>query len=341
MSATPVGAAGIEYVELRARGRTLRVPSAMIDGRRVVVQGRLPRLAAIQDEEWVEEGRLDDPEKFIDGLRRSGLSADLFTFSQEIGRTGTQLEYPHDVDNAAVIRTSDFDAWWRALPQEARKNVRRSGKRGVELRTVSLDECLVRGIKKIYDETPFRQGRPFWHYGKDLETVLRENSTYLERSRFLGAYLGAELIGFVKWTRVGNVARIMQILALASQQDKRPMNALVAKAAEICSQDGVSYLVYSKFTYGRKGEDSVTEFKRRMGFEALLYPRYYVPLSARGAWLFRIGAHRGWVELLPPQASAWLRRFRAERLDARRREVQPATSPGDGEVQDTAKERKA
>jgi hypothetical protein len=92
----------------------------------------------------------------------------------------------------------------------------------------------VKGIQQIYNEAPLRQGRPFWHFGKDFDTVKRENGTYLERSEFLGAHLHHELIGFIKIIYVDRIATLIQILAKNEHQDKRPMNALVANAVKLC-----------------------------------------------------------------------------------------------------------
>ena len=92
-----------------------------------------------------------------------------------------------------------------------KKCTSRSQRRGVEVRPVAFDDELVAGICTIYNESPVRQGRKFWHYGKPPTRVKEENSSYLDRSIFVGAYLGTELIGFVKFVQVGRVARVMQI----------------------------------------------------------------------------------------------------------------------------------
>ena len=105
----------------------------------------------------------------------------------------------------------------------------------------------------------------------------------------------------MKFVYVDNAARIMQILCLNAHQDKRPMIALIAKAAEICHQRGLKYLIYGRFTYGRKTDSSLAEFKRRLGFEQMEVLRYYVPLSLRGRIALKLGAHRGWRALLPPK----------------------------------------
>ena len=49
--------------------------------------------------------------------------------------------------------------------------MRRAAKRGVIVRVAPFDDEFARGIHKICNEAPGRQGRRFWHYGKDFETV--------------------------------------------------------------------------------------------------------------------------------------------------------------------------
>jgi hypothetical protein len=195
-----------------------------------------------------------------------------------------------------------------------RKNVRRAAKRGVTVDVATFDEALVRGIKEIYDETPIRQGRRFWHFGKSVETIRAENGSYLDRAEFIAAYCDGELIGFMKFVRAGSAAIVMQILCKAAHYDKRPMNALIAKAMDVCHAKGISHLVYSKFMYGNKTDD-MTEFKRRNGFVQLDYPRYFVPLTLKGRIAVALKLHRGLLGLLPAQAIEVLGRTRARVLD--------------------------
>jgi len=54
---------------------------------------------------------------------------------------------------------------------------------------VPFDETLVRGIWEVYNESPVRQGKPNTHYGKDIETVYKEEATFLDHSIFIGAFL--------------------------------------------------------------------------------------------------------------------------------------------------------
>jgi len=180
----------------------------------------------------------------------------------------------------------------------------------VVVRLVSFTDDFVASVKEIYDETPVRQGRPFWHYRKSFETVKAENSTYLERSDILGAFLGEELIGFLKIVYVDRLARMMQIIAKEAHRDKRPMNALIAKAVELSENRGCTHLTYGNYRY-LQGSDSVTRFKERNGFEEIMTPRYYVPLTNIGKLALRLQLHHDVKRMLPGAFLRLLKRARA------------------------------
>jgi hypothetical protein len=297
------------------RGQRVQVPTASVAGRTVVVTGRFLRLAKIHDVDFLEDQAIADPGAFVKRLAETGLRPDILTFPQNIDeREPRHPGLPFDWDNAAVAPAGEYERWWNDLPQVVRKNVRRAAKRGVTVDVVALDDNLVRGIKEIYDETPIRQGRRFWHFGKDLETIRSENSTFLDRAEFIAARCDGELIGFVKFVRVGNTAIVMQILSKAAHYDKRPMNALIAKAMEVCHAKGIAYLVYSKFTYGNKIDD-MTEFKRRNGFVQMDYPRYFVPLTLKGQIAVALKLHRGLLGLLPATVIQMFGRARSRVFD--------------------------
>jgi hypothetical protein len=196
------------------------------------------------------------------------------------------------------------DEWWQRLSRGTRTNVRCAAKRGVIVRAVQFDDDFVKGIHEIYNETPIRQGRPFFHFGKDFDTVKRESSTYLNRSEFFGAYFDDKLIGFIKIVYVDRLATIIHIISKNSHRDKRPMNAMLAKAFEAGVERGVSFLIYGKYTYDGNENSPLAEFKRRNGFEQVNYPRYFVPLSAKGRLSIQLGVHNGLKALIPLSALA-------------------------------------
>lgn len=281
-----------------------------IEDRLIITEGKWIKTAKILDEIWIEGQAVTAPEAFVSKLKRSELKADLFTFAQSLPDADPKFSYPVEWDNIAVAATKDFSAWWDSLPQESRKNVRRAERRGLVVKCVEFSDELVRGIKEIYDETPIRQGRRFWHYGKDLATVKRENATYLPRSQFIAAYHNDELAGFIKMVYVGPTARIMQILAKNRHFDKRPVNAMLAKAVEVCSKRPVAHLIYSQYVYDGIPDSPVTEFKRRNGFHQVLLPRYYVPLSFKGRLAIATNLHRGLKARVPGSVLSNLRRLR-------------------------------
>lgn len=267
-------------------------------------------IAAVRDAEWIEGEGVRDPQAYICDLRGKS-RADIFTFARPLPHSEPCHPFHFEWDNVAVTKIGAFSEWWEQLPQETRKNVRRAHRRGVTVSRVVFDAQLVRGISRIYNETPIRQGRKFWHYGKSLDQVQAENATYLDRSEFIGAFVDGELIGFIKFVLVNNVARIMQIVSLEAHTDKRPTNALLAKAIEVCCERGVSHLVYGKYVYGKKENSPVTEFKRRNGFERFSFPRYYVPLTAVGTMAIRCRLHQGLAQFVPEKITSLFLAIRA------------------------------
>jgi hypothetical protein len=50
---------------------------------------------------------------------------------------------------------------------------------------------------------------------------------------------------------VDHVATLFHIISMNEHYDKRPMNALIAKAAEVREKKAVSHLTYGRFIYGK------------------------------------------------------------------------------------------
>ena len=291
--------ANAKLEEIRVAGKTLYVPSAEICGRTVVVTGKWIRIAEVKDESVIEGTIVEDPNSFITNLKESDLIADLFTFVQKPPEITPKYDYHREWDNWAAIPTACFEDWWENLPQVSRKNVRRAARRGVVVKIAPFDEDLVKGVHRIYNSIRVRDGRLFWHYGEDVDRVKQDLATYLDRSDFIGAYLGEDLIGFLKMVYVDGTATIFHIISMDEHYDKRPQNALIAKAAVVCEQKGISHLIYGKFIYGNKRRSSLVEFKRRNGFEQVNFPRYYIPLTPLGALFVRLRLYRGFTGLTP------------------------------------------
>lgn len=289
-------------VEISVRGKWFNVPALGVGTKAIVVNGKRIKTAIIHDEEWLDS-EVEDPELCIKKLKaqpRNGLRADLFTFAQKLPATVPKYKYPMEWDSIAAAPTSNFKAWWESLPQETRKNVRRAQKRGVVVKVQQgLDDNLIRGIAEVNNESPVRQRIPNVHYGKSLEQVRKDQTPFVDRTDFICAYIGDELIGFLRLVYRGKIASILQLLPKSAHFDKRPTNALIAKAVELCEAKGVSHLTYGMFNYGNKKDSPLREFKIRNGFEEILVPRYFVPLTPWGALCVKLKLHRGHLGLLP------------------------------------------
>ena len=315
-----------QFAQVSVKGKIHQLPAISVEGRTIIEGQGWLKIASIQSEQ-LQPGHVEHPEAIIRALRQQPLKADIFTFVQKLPHTQPQFDYPFVWDNVAAIPLTTYDEWFeKRLSQDTRRNVRLASKRGLVVEAVPFSDELVNGIVEIYNETPVRNGRRFWHYGKDFEKVKRENATYPERSQFIAAYSGSELVGFIKLVFVDNVAWVIQILSKNVHKDKRPMNALVSKAVEICCAAGKSHLIYSKYVYGTFENSSLTEFKRRSGFEKVLLPQYFVPLTLRGKVAMRFGLHLGLTTLLPKGLTAFLLGLRKSYLEHNMGGRKPAES---------------
>ncbi len=260
------------------------------------IDGHLLKTARLRDEYYVAAA---DPPSLISGLRDLHAGADIFTFVQELHDRDVHFGYHLEWDKMAVLPLTTYANWFdKQIKFKPRNKLRKAWKSGVETRVQGLTDELVRGIREIYNETPLRQGKRNWHYGKDFDTVKREHSTFLERSEFIGAYIEDELIGFAKITHGEKYSILMNIVAKVSQRERAPMNALIAKTVELVAGRKIPLLNYG--VWGRRG---LNDFKVANAFECMEVPRYYVPLTFEGAIALKLNLHRGLKERMP---EAWI-----------------------------------
>ena len=283
----------------------------MAAGHAIAVKGRLLRVGRLDAEKYVF---LDDPGPTLRAIREHRGRVDVFTFLQPAAEPIARHPFRMESDNFAVLPVSTFDHWWtNQLNNKTRNMVRRADKAGIVTREVPFDRELAKGIWTIYNESEFRQGKPFAHFGKDLDTVERMSATYLDRSVFIGAFAGDTLVGFAKLVidHARSQAGLMHIVSMIGQRDKAPTNALIAGAVRACAERSIPRLVYSNFAYGKKERDSLADFKTHNGFVRVDVPRYYVPLTLLGASALRLQLHKGMRDRLPEAVLAEARRIRA------------------------------
>jgi hypothetical protein len=290
--------------ETLVKGQPSKISCVEIEGQTYSLSKGPLSVVSLEDE-WYED--VQDPSRVVEALTsRSELGVDLFTFWQRLPNLEPKYPYSMEWESIAALSISTADHWFnKQISGRTRSLIRKAKKDGVEVREAAYDDAFVRGMTEIFNETPIRQGREFWHYGKDLETVRRQFSKYLFREEMIGAYCGDELIGFIMLGNAGNYALTGQIISKVKHRDKATNNVLIAKAVEVCATKRLPYLVYFHWT-----NDSLAEFKRRCGFEETRVPRYFVPLSKKGKLALKFGLHRGWKAALPNQIKAPLKRLR-------------------------------
>lgn len=257
------------------------------------------------EDDWYDDVRC--PEAVIDALRGpTGPGADLFTFWQRPPDIEPVYGYYHEFDELAVLPISSYEDWWNnTIKSRIRTTIRKSAKQGVEVREASYDDAFVEGMMGIFNEASVRQGRPFWHFGKDFDTVKAQFSRFVHRERMIGAYYEDKMIGFVMLGDAGRFSLLGQILSSMHHRDKAPNNALMAKSVELAAHQDHEQLVYWYWS-----DDSLSEFKRRCGFQKVQAPRYYVPLTYKGTLALKIGAHRGLRNMVPPGIRQRLKEMR-------------------------------
>lgn len=283
----------------------------------VTIQGRVVRVARLDGEKYTFP---DDPEEVVRDLRRCGTRVDVFTFLQKLPETSAAYPYPFEMDNLAVLPVSTFENWWNnQIRSYPRNRARQAGKRGVVMRRVAFGEELLRGICGVYNETPVRQGKRFPHYGMTMERAREYAGTFLDRSIYVGAFVGDVMIGFIKLTtdESRTQACLVHILSMIQHKEKAPTNALIAEGVRTCAELGVPYLVYENFNYGRKVGDSLTHFKEVNGFQRVDLPRYYVPITEIGRIALRFGLHRRLIDRIPEPVAGTFRDLRKAWYDRR------------------------
>jgi hypothetical protein len=290
----------VRYMSIK--GRLIPFPAVQVGPEAVAIirADGLLKTAEVHDEFWLKASEVPDPETTIEVLRRNGHRPDLFTFAQRFPDVERRYSYDTEWDNIAVASFESYSDWFEnKIDRHSRKHIRKAAREGVETVVVPFTDDFVRGISEIYNESPVRQGKPFWHYAKAFAAVRDENITYAERSTFVGAFFGDELIGYAKFVADGEVAHFMQIVSKMAHFDKCPTNALLSKAIEACAEKGIHFLSYGEYDAGKRARSTLAEFKRNNGFERVDIPRYYVPLTPKGRIALGLGLHKGIQQLIP------------------------------------------
>lgn len=278
---------------LYRRGAPVRVSGVLADGKRLIFTGKFLTISRLQDE-WYDD--VGNPESIIEALERYEEKPDIFTFWQRLPDIQPMFPYRNEPEALSAIPLQSYEHWWgKQIKTDTRKKIKRPEKRGVEIKVAQLNDEFVKGVMEIFNETPVRRGRRFAHYRKSLEEVKKMLSRDLAISKFIGAYQGGSLVGFVKLVFAeGRFANPGLIVSKLEFRRKYVNNALVAKSVELCTEQRIPYLTYTNWRRG-----SQADFLMRHGFEKILLPRYWIALTKKGNLALKLGLHHSLRSHIP------------------------------------------
>jgi len=289
------------------KGSSMANPIMILNQRFVNSEGFFKVLRP--ENEWDVD--IDAPQLIIDQLRTRRIPrVDVFSFRQRLPHTEPAYDFFYAVDNTAAIPITSYEDWWKGVNHRVRLKVKKAQRLGVTVRSVSFDDDLVSQMKQIFDDDPLRQGVPFRLYQKSPAFIKEKMGTFADRADFFCAYHESEPIGILKMVYSGSIARMMTIIGKISSRDKAPVNALLAKAVDRCVEKSVHFLTYGQFYYGRKGFDSVAQFKLHNGFKKYDLPHYYIPLTGIGRIYIALRLYKDPNERIPESVARPMRAVR-------------------------------
>jgi hypothetical protein len=313
----------VQQETIRFKGKPIRCEAVRVNNQTFFLSGKVIRTASLRPgkDQWQQD--VKDPEAVIQALKSCTARVDLFKFWQRIPESTPKYQYYREWRDIAAIPVTTFKNWWdNQISSKTRNMVRKSQKFGVSINTIELSDRLIRGIVDIFNESPVRRGKFFWHYGRGFASVKEGMSADSDEAIFISAYYGEELIGFIKLLLGDRCAMISMILDKTSHRDKSPMNGMIAKAVEVCANRSIPYLIYTVWRRGDHGD-----FQKRNGFVKFAAPEYYVPLTFLGGVALRFRLHRGLKTALPERIIVFLLALRSKWYAFRYRKKTSSTTP--------------
>jgi hypothetical protein len=294
-----------EKVEIDIKGKATMVDAVRINNKLLIVLGRLLKIARLRNE-WYED--IEEPETIIQSLKSAKPKADILTFWQRIPEIEPKYKYYMEWEDQAVLTVTSYSHWLeKQTKKKARWALRKAQKAGVIVCCADISDEFIRQIMLIYNEAPVKRGKPSRHYGKDFDTVKMELSKDLDMSEFYGAYWQGNLIGFMKILYADRFADPVLFLSKNEYLEMGPNNILMAKLVEICEQRKIPYIHYGLW---RNVTHSI--FLSHNGFEKVMVPTYYVPLTLKGKIALRMNLQRGIRGILPNSLVEFLKYLRAK-----------------------------
>jgi hypothetical protein len=291
------------------KGKEIPIYKTNYNNIEIIIRGKFLKYAYPINNGMVE---IFDPKNVIEYFdNMKNIRVDYFQFMQKIPNSKAVFKYYFVYDNLAAIPIESYSQWWsKQINGKTRNMVRKSKKSGIEIKSVNFDKFFVENVHTIFNESPVRQGKKFWHFGKSIEVINRQLSVDSKSHTYLGAFYKNEMIGFAGIRRVDDIGFLGQIISMIKHRDKAPNNALIDHSVLFCEKNNINYLIYDKFDYGKGGSDTLKRFKKDNGFQKYELPKYFLPITSFGKFVCDHKLHLNFTDFIPQPLYNMLRTIR-------------------------------
>jgi len=119
----------------------------LIGNTELITTGRLVKIAMLRNE-WYEF--LEEPQGFLEVLRRSKISASLFTFLEKPAEKEPKERFHCEHESIPVLPVTTYEHWLKKQVNDKTRNmVRNASRSGVEVREVVFDDAFIRDVTEI------------------------------------------------------------------------------------------------------------------------------------------------------------------------------------------------
>src|SRR5262245_16451428 len=118
----------------------------------ITIGGPIVRVARLE-QEWYED--VEAPEAMIEALTAVRPRPDIFTFWQRLPEATPKYAYYQEPEYVAAMPITTYDEWFnKHISSRTRGMIRKTAKQGVVVREVTWTDEFVRGITRIFNESP-------------------------------------------------------------------------------------------------------------------------------------------------------------------------------------------
>lgn len=279
------------------------------DSARILLPPNGVGLATIHDEDYLDKTNWDWMGA-IEAIKGHALG---FRFPEYLVSQDQEISHAYHASNRSRLNLSDYAHWEKKqIKKDVREGLRRANREGVSVERVAYSNLVVEVASEVFNETPYRQGRRFWHYGKSHEQLRQELAPLSAVSQYFLARKGSEYVGFAQIVPLPHrgSARSVHVISKAQHVRSRVSSALIQSIVAYCCDTKLTSFVYGRHIYSGNENSNLRKFKERHGFRNYEYKNYYVPVAPLGHAYLAMGLYQGLREMVPKPAIEFAKSIR-------------------------------